>query len=452
MNEDDIYRYIESQVESGIPKEQIIAKLSNFARISQEDALDLVERFGVANEFPEQQEPEAIKIKSHFQEIAELAVSAVILAIAFGIFFLGGADAFSDLEILFDVIGASLFGVSLGFILHELAHRVIARKYGYIATFSMWIPGLILGLVTSFMSWIFFAPGAVMIQRNPNAAYNDDDQVTHMGIISVAGPAVNFVLALIFLLLSSLYITISGSSSDQKSLIIILVVGTMINSIMAALNLLPFGPFDGRKVFRWNKLVWFSAAILAAGLFFFVQSSISPLENINSPKVPTSYNLYTDSDGRYSFNYPTDWKILSPDDSAEWEARGLSSDFDAVFFVEDREQAHIALQSIDLSVNYPDIVVDDSILLEYVDSFIENNSDDIISEKNRIAVDPTAGETWRTAYELRYETDDIDEVSYIVTYTYSGNNVYKLMYYSTQEYYEILMAAYYQLIESVRFR
>jgi Zn-dependent protease len=47
-------------------------------------------------------------------------------------------------------------------------------------------------------------------------------------------------------------------------LYVLFVIIASVNLSMAAFNMLPFGPLDGAKVWRWNKVLWL--AIMAAAL------------------------------------------------------------------------------------------------------------------------------------------------------------------------------------------
>ena len=72
------------------------------------------------------------------KELRDLIISALVLAVAFGIALSGGYRAFQQLGILIPVIGMSLVAVSLSFVFHELAHRLIARRFRYFAEYTMW--------------------------------------------------------------------------------------------------------------------------------------------------------------------------------------------------------------------------------------------------------------------------------------------------------------------------
>ena len=70
------------------------------------------------------------------------------------------------------------------------------------------------------------------------------------GIISAAGPATNIGLAILFILG---YIFIGNPYN-------IFSFGIIINSWLALFNMIPILPFDGRKVWVWNKPIYFLMA------------------------------------------------------------------------------------------------------------------------------------------------------------------------------------------------
>ncbi len=120
---------------------------------------------------------------------------------------------------------------------------------------------LLLAILMSFLGFIFAAPGAVFIGGKRISLKKN-------GIISVAGPVLNIILALAFL---GIYFAF-GHIELVKS---IALYGFYINSWLGLFNMLPFFIFDGVKVWEWNKFVWGAVAITAGALMFFGQLLIS---------------------------------------------------------------------------------------------------------------------------------------------------------------------------------
>jgi Zn-dependent protease len=138
--------------------------------------------------------------------------------------------------------------VSSGFILHELAHRTVARHFGAWSEFRAWYEGLALALVLNVILEVTFpliAPGAVYI-------YKDYLTTRENGLISIAGPLTNIALAFIFYILPIPEISY---------------IGYHVNIFLAAFNMIPIPPLDGSKVLSWNPLVY---GIVAVPLFFAV--------------------------------------------------------------------------------------------------------------------------------------------------------------------------------------
>lgn len=118
--------------------------------------------------------------------------------------------------------------------------------------------GLVLALVTSLMGFIFAAPGATYIS-GANISKEEN------GKISLAGPLINVCIAALFVpFLFSGY----GFLRDLGSL------GVPINVFLGLFNLLPLGPLDGAKVFRWDLRIWLATfiplALVLAYLYGFI--------------------------------------------------------------------------------------------------------------------------------------------------------------------------------------
>ena len=189
------------------------------------------------------------------QELKDLSISAVVLAIAFGIAFAGGLRAFLNFKMLITFILMSLVAVSLGFVLHEIGHRYMARRFGFFAEYKMWRIGLLIALVGSLFGFIFAAPGAVNIYPRPAGYSTAMTTGEKTGIISITGPAMNFILAIVFLIIYFIFPHVLFS------------LGARVNTWLAVFNLLPFGPLDGMKIYKWSRKIWFSAFVIGIILF-----------------------------------------------------------------------------------------------------------------------------------------------------------------------------------------
>lgn len=189
------------------------------------------------------------------KEFRDLVISALILALAFGIALSGGFRAFQQPAILVIVIGMAVVAVSLGFVFHELGHRLVARRFGYFAEYAMWPTGLVMALGFSLFGFVFAAPGAVMIYPRGTAWGTVSLSREKVGLIALAGPATNIGLGAAFLVLDAI----------QPALLFTL--GGLVNIWLAVFNLIPFGPLDGAKIFRWNKGIWLISIAIAGGLF-----------------------------------------------------------------------------------------------------------------------------------------------------------------------------------------
>ncbi|VVB72052.1 Peptidase family M50 [uncultured archaeon] len=187
-------------------------------------------------------------------ELRDLALSLVALVIAFSVL---GESRIPGLE----TILIATVGVGTGFLLHEMSHKFVALHYGYIAEYRANMMGLVLAVVMSFAGFIFAAPGAVMITKPsaPVEFYMQDSfgqeelnarAKREMLRISLAGPMTNIALVIAFVLLLVSDIAGRGLLSQAFNFAL------FINLTLAAFNMLPFGPLDGKKIFDCNRAVW----------------------------------------------------------------------------------------------------------------------------------------------------------------------------------------------------
>ncbi|HIH14995.1 MAG: Conserved hypothetical membrane protein, peptidase family M50 [archaeon GW2011_AR17] len=189
-------------------------------------------------------------------EIRDLTKAWIAISVAFAIALAGGIIYVQpNFSFLTSILLAALT-VGVGFLLHELGHKVIAQRYGCFAEFRADNMMLIIAIITSFFGFLFAAPGAVMIAGRVSTERN--------GKISIAGPLVNIVLAIIFLVL--------GIIIHQGFLGQLFAFGFFINTWLAIFNMLPLWILDGKKVWNWNKTIYiitlvFSIALLVIGQF-----------------------------------------------------------------------------------------------------------------------------------------------------------------------------------------
>ncbi len=191
------------------------------------------------------------------REIKDLIKSWILISVAFTIL-LSLEDIYSlkpTWGLLLNFVIA-LLTAGLGFLLHELGHKFMAQKYKCHAEFFSDNMMLGLAVLMSFFGFIFAAPGAVHIRGTINRKEN--------GIISAAGPLMNIFLALAFIPGIFLFKGLIGN---------FFFYGFLINSWLALFNMIPFGLFDGAKIYAWDKTIYAimvltSLAFVTFGLFF----------------------------------------------------------------------------------------------------------------------------------------------------------------------------------------
>lgn len=207
------------------------------------------------------------------EELTHLVIAWLSLAFVFsiGYFIRAGPRAFA----LFFII--SLIAVGSGFILHELAHKYTARRFGHWAEFRLSPQGLMFTFLFAALSLgqvIFAAPGATLIVP-AGAIFGYGLSRRESGIISAAGPITNLVLALVFYILGIFSYIIP---QDFLNFYLLLTsYGIFINIWLAAFNLIPLWVLDGKKIFDWDMRIWLLLAIPSWLLAILIISGIIPL-------------------------------------------------------------------------------------------------------------------------------------------------------------------------------
>jgi Zn-dependent protease len=201
-------------------------------------------------------------------ELRSIIIAWVVLSIALSISAIEGLLASgSGLE----YVVAAFIATFTAFVLHEMGHKYMAIRRGYVAHFQIWMWGIALTLITAVVfqgTFLFGAPGAVYIapavvassygyysssERNP-----DRDTM----VISAAGPAINLAFTILFL-----FIALFTPFNSFATLVALRGFG--LNIGLGAFNMLPIPPIDGYKIFKGNLLVGLALAIPLWGLFLY---------------------------------------------------------------------------------------------------------------------------------------------------------------------------------------
>ena len=218
--------------------------------------------------------------------IAWLALAAAFTLGASGILavFMQGFSALSPEKMLLTFVIA-LITVGLSFVLHELAHKFAAIKFGYWAEFRKSPQMLVIAVAVAVITGIVFAaPGATVINTAGRPLSKREN-----GIISVSGPLVNVLLIIPFAVIMFVGIFLGGVDAVAGGLffnpftvpgflLYLGLIGCQINAMLAFFNMLPVGPLDGKKILAWKPVIF--AVIFVISLFL-VYFAVDPVVLVN---------------------------------------------------------------------------------------------------------------------------------------------------------------------------
>ncbi len=175
------------------------------------------------------------KMRFSRNERRHILIAFVTLVAAFLILFTihGGLMYQLPLALLISVVS-----VLTGFLFHELMHKYYAQKFGAWAEFRSSLPGLLLGLFTSFLGLFLAAPGAVYISGGLDRRQN--------GLVSAAGPLTNTAF-------SYLFIAGAIATASLGPLWTTFFAGVaFLDAWLGVFNMIPVPPLDGSKVLMWD--------------------------------------------------------------------------------------------------------------------------------------------------------------------------------------------------------
>ncbi|ABW01531.1 peptidase M50 [Caldivirga maquilingensis] len=151
----------------------------------------------------------------------------------------------TNLSLLGPISLASILIALTAFMAHELMHRYVARRLGYIACFRLVKYGLVMLLVTALIGlaarspFMMGAPGAVAI--GPNILGKENSK--YRALIALAGPGTNVIMA-------ALFYALTLPTVNNAALLLVLRLTYILNSILALFNSLPIPPLDGYQVVK----------------------------------------------------------------------------------------------------------------------------------------------------------------------------------------------------------
>ncbi|MGA2875158.1 MAG: site-2 protease family protein [Nitrososphaerales archaeon] len=207
------------------------------------------------------------------REILSIILAWAVLSVAISYSYMIGLAGGNVGDL--DYVVAAAIATFCAFIIHEMGHKFVAIRRGYVAHFQIWIWGIALALITAVASggrFLFGAPGAVYIA--PAAAIGAygygyyasnrrmTDPIRENMLISAAGPGVNLAFAIFFLILYE-------TSTTFNFIVMVAYFGLELNVVLGTFNMLPIPPLDGSKIFKKSIPIALAIALPLWGLFLY---------------------------------------------------------------------------------------------------------------------------------------------------------------------------------------
>jgi len=147
----------------------------------------------------------------------------------------------------------------LAYFIHEFSHKFVAQHYNMWAEFRMTTSGYYLSIIAILFAIPIFGTGVVFT--------SGADSLEKDGKVNAAGPLSNFILAAIFASLSLFIPILTGGISFY--IYWILQIGVNLNAMLGLFNLIPFQPFDGGTIIKWNRAIWILMVVCLLLLLLF---------------------------------------------------------------------------------------------------------------------------------------------------------------------------------------
>ncbi len=143
----------------------------------------------------------------------------------------------------------------LCFMPKELLQRGYARKLSMYSQYKIWIPGLIMAIISPFMGFAFVTPGHVDFSSKYYERYGRKQisiSMKQIGIIINAGFWFSMGFGIFSMILGISGLTIFSTIAKM-------------NFYIAFFNMWPLANLDGVKIIRWKPSLWVFYIILSLG-------------------------------------------------------------------------------------------------------------------------------------------------------------------------------------------
>ncbi len=189
-------------------------------------------------------------------------------SLAYAVYRAGAASLLGDTPGFLQELAIAAVVCGLGFVLHELAHRIVARRFGASAHFVADDRWLLISIAIAFVGFFVAAPGAVWHRGRLNAQQS--------GLIALAGPLANLGLALVFI---AAFPVLWSAGLQADWVVILCLTGVSLNAWLGLFNMIPAGPFDGARVLAWSPVA-FGVTVAVGFLLTFVVGTQQTLSMI----------------------------------------------------------------------------------------------------------------------------------------------------------------------------
>jgi len=186
-------------------------------------------------------ESKSPNVKDHFKELLNISLGIVIGTLIFSHRWMDISYTFSNFQELFLPFTSS-------FIIYYLAQRIVSEKMKCNITYRLWVPGVILSMMSMLAGIKIFLIGGIVISAYKFGRWGMKDRlptVQEIGFISVSGPLVSMFLVAAFKVLTY-YIGANNFFDDM----------ILINGWITFFNLIPIKELDGGKVMFWYPMLW----------------------------------------------------------------------------------------------------------------------------------------------------------------------------------------------------